>query len=261
MQKTRTLAFLLAALPAAAMPLFVHAQDNVTAEVTAAEQALWKSYNSCDHAAFGARLAADVEFYHDQGGLMRGKAAVVDAVRNNICGNPQHKTRREAADVKVFPLKQGDKVYGAVVSGSHVFHGTHGGAQEAPEGRARFDHVWLHKGGTWELSRVLSYDHQPFGAAPATPAAAAPLAAAEIDRYVGNFAGPGMPPLAFSRTGANLTVAFEGKQLILHPLARPHTFLVKENNAEVEFADPAGGRADSVVIRMNGRAIGEARRK
>lgn len=253
----RTLAGLLAALPLAAS-----AQSPSIAQVEAAEQALWQAYNSCDHAAFGTRLAPDVEFYHDMGGVMKGRQAVVDAVRNNICGNPQNKTRREATDdVKVFPLKQGGEVYGAVVSGSHIFHAKAGAGAEQPEGRARYTHVWLNKGGAWELSRVLSFDHQPFGAAPAAPPASAPLSAAQIDRYVGNFAGPGMPPLAFSRSGDNLTVAFEGKQLVLHPLAKVNTFLVKEHNAEVEFADPAAGKSGSVVIRMNGRPIGEAKRQ
>lgn len=246
----------------AALPLIASAQTPSIAQVEAAEKALWQAYNSCDHAAFGARLAADVEFYHDLGGVMKGRQAVADAVRNNICGNAQNKTRREGTpDIKVFPLKQGEQVYGAVVSGSHLFHAKVGGAAEAPEGRARFTHVWLSKGGAWELSRVMSYDHQPFGAAPATPAADAALSAAQIDRYVGNFAGPGMPPLAFTRSGDNLTVAFEGKQLVLHPLAKANTFLVKEHNAEAEFADPAGGQSNSVIIRMNGRPIGEAKRQ
>jgi hypothetical protein len=260
MTSMRTLAGLLAALSLLATAQ--NAPGAPIAQVEAAEKAMWQAYNSCDYAAFGSRLAADVEFYHDLGGVMKGRQAVVDAVRNSICGNPKQKTRREGAgDIKVFPLKQGEQVYGAVVSGSHVFHGKLGAAAEEPQDKARFTHVWLKKGGAWELSRVLSYDHQPFGAAPATPAAAAPLSAAQIDRYVGNFTGPGMPPLAFSRTGDNLTVAFEGKQLVLHPLAKANTFLVKENNTEVEFADPAGGRANSVVIRLNGRPIEEAKRQ
>src|SRR2546429_5110218 len=31
-------------------------------------------------------LAEDVEFYHDQGGVTLGRAALTESVKNNICG-------------------------------------------------------------------------------------------------------------------------------------------------------------------------------
>lgn len=48
--------------------------DPVVAEVQAADAAYWKAYNSCDYAALDALTAEDVEFYHDQGGITRGRA-------------------------------------------------------------------------------------------------------------------------------------------------------------------------------------------
>lgn len=256
MNPARTIALLLSALP-----LLASAQTATVAQVEAAEKSFWQGYNSCDYKALESTLAADVEFYHDMGGPTKSKAALIGLVRTNICGNAQHKVRRQAGtDAKTFLLKQGDAVYGALVTGSHFFHAKHGAAAEAPEGRALYSHLWLNNAGKWELSRVVSYEHGPFSAAPAAPVAATALTAAQIERYAGNFAGPGMPPLVFSRTGENLTVAYEGKQLVLHPLAKADTFVIKENNAEVEFA-PVSGQAQSVVIRMNGKAIGEAKRQ
>ncbi|QBE62183.1 nuclear transport factor 2 family protein [Pseudoduganella lutea] len=246
----------------AAAPLLAAAQSTPQSQVETAEAGFWQAYNACDHAAIGSRLANDVEFYHDMGGSLKGKDALAGAVRNNICGNPQQKTRRQAEKSQVFLLKQGEKVYGALVTGEHIFHVKRGTAAEVTEGRARYSHVWLQKSpGAWELSRAVSYDHQPFGAPPATAAASSALTAAQIDRYVGEFTGKGMPPLAFARTGNELTVAYEGKNLVLHPLDKPHTFVVKENNAEVEFRAGAAGPATALVVRMNGNEIGEAQRK
>ncbi|WBS04891.1 nuclear transport factor 2 family protein [Pseudoduganella sp. SL102] len=258
--KTSARTFMFSLLAAA--PLFANAQATPQSQVEAAEAAFWQAYNACDHATIASRLAGDVEFYHDMGGALKGKDSLGAAVRNNICGNPQEKTRRQAGESQVFLLKQGAQVYGALVSGTHTFHIKRGTAAEATEGKARYSHVWLQKSpGTWELSRAVSYDHQPFGAAPATAAAKSALTAAQIERYVGEFTGQGMPPLAFSRAGNDLTVAFEGKNLVLHPLDKPHTFLVKENNAEVEFKADASGPATALVVRMNGNPIGEAKRK
>lgn len=246
----------------AAAPLLAAAQSTPQSQVEAAETAFWQAYNTCDHAAIASRLANDVEFYHDKGGSLKGKDGLGAAVRNNICGTPQQKTRRQADESQVFLLRQGDQVYGALVNGTHTFHIKRGAAAEATEGRARYSHVWLQKSpGAWELSRAISYDHQPFGAPPAIGAAKAPLTASQIDRYVGEFAGEGMPPLAFSRAGNDLTVVYQGMNLVLHPLDKPHTFLVRENNAEVEFRAEAGAPATALVVRMNGTAIGEARRK
>ena len=249
----------LALLPAAAF-----GQSSPQAQVEAAENAFWQAYNNCDYKVMDERVADDVEFFHDMGGVLKGRAAVVDAVRKNICGNPQHKVRREGqpAELKSSVLKQGNEVYGVFVTGTHLFHARNGANAEMPEGRARYAHLWLQKApGQWKLARVFSYEHQPYGAAPAVAEAKGSLSAEQIDRYVGEFTGPGMPPLAFARTNGELTVAFEGKKLVLHPLAKAHTFLVRENNAEVEFAAGASGPATGVVVRMNGTPIGEAKRK
>ncbi len=45
----------------------------------------------------------DVEFYHDQGGVTLGKAALTDSVKKNICG----KVTRELVpgSLKIYPMK------------------------------------------------------------------------------------------------------------------------------------------------------------
>jgi hypothetical protein len=40
----------------------------------------------CDLEKFGSLLADDLEFYHDKSGLSSGRQALVEAIKNNICG-------------------------------------------------------------------------------------------------------------------------------------------------------------------------------
>lgn len=116
------------------------------------DRQLFDAYNRCELEKFGSLLAAEVEFYHDQGGLMRSRDSVVEAVRKNICG----KVRRELVDstLQTFPMKD----YGVVQLGDHRFCEV--GASKCA-GVARFVHLWQNNGGVWTVTRIISYDHQP----------------------------------------------------------------------------------------------------
>jgi hypothetical protein len=113
---------------------------------------LFESFNSCDLDAFGELLAQDVEFYHDKDGLTVGRQAVVDAVRENICG----KVRRElvARSLTSFPIDH----YGLLQFGEHRFCTV---GTSTCTGTGRFVHLWRQADGKWLATRVISYDHQP----------------------------------------------------------------------------------------------------
>ena len=115
------------------------------------DRKLFDAYNRCDLEAFGALFAADVEFYHDQGGLMRSRESIVEATKKNICG----KVRREPVEgtLQAFPMTG----YGAVQLGSHRFCEL---AETKCGGVARFVHLWQNDAGKWRLTRIISYDHQ-----------------------------------------------------------------------------------------------------
>jgi hypothetical protein len=123
---------------------------DLTAAVTALDSNFFGAYNRCDLATFASYIAPDVEFYHDRGGLMLGRDKLVDSVRKNIC----HQVRRELipGTLEVYPIKD----YGAVETGSHRFCEVSTGHCD---GVARFVHLWHYSHGTWQLSRVISYDH------------------------------------------------------------------------------------------------------
>jgi len=96
---------------------------------------LFDAYNHCDLERFGSLLADDLEFYHDKTGLSRGRQALVEGIKNNICG----KVTRElvSGTLEVYPIAD----YGAVEIGVHRFH--HPGHENTESiGEAKFIHLW-----------------------------------------------------------------------------------------------------------------------
>jgi hypothetical protein len=122
----------------------------------------WITYNTCDTAANKSFFTTDVEFYHDKGGVTLGSQALATSLKNNLCSNPDFRLRRQAVPgtVHVFPLRNGSNVYGAVISGEHLFYIIEKG-NERVDGLAKFTHLWIVKDGVWKMSRILSYDHGP----------------------------------------------------------------------------------------------------
>jgi ketosteroid isomerase-like protein len=112
---------------------------------------LFDAYNHCDLPAFSSLVADDIEFYHDKTGLSVGRQALVDAIKNNICG----KVTRELVpgSLEVYPIAG----YGAVEIGVHRFHHPD---EESNVGEAKFVQLWQNKDGGWKISRVISFDHQ-----------------------------------------------------------------------------------------------------
>jgi ketosteroid isomerase-like protein len=119
------------------------------------DEALFAAYNRCDVDAFRDLVAEDLEFYHDQDGEVTDREVLVGALRNNICG----KVRRELVvdSLEVYPIEG----IGALETGVHLFH--HPGREEIDGvGQGRFIHLWRRTDDGWKLSRVFSYDHQPW---------------------------------------------------------------------------------------------------
>ena len=130
--------------------------DALFRKLASLDGALFDAYNTCDLEKLGSFFADDVEFYHDKTGLARGRQAIVDAVKANVCG----KTRRDLVPgtLEVHPMDN----FGAVQIGAHRFcdakstscDGTTGGV-------AKFIHLWHEDKGDWKITRVISYDHAP----------------------------------------------------------------------------------------------------
>ncbi len=127
-------------------------QQELDSAITALDAALFDAYNKCDLEKFASYIDENVEFYHDQGGVTLGRAALTESVKKNICG----KVTRELVpgSLHVFYMKG----YGAIEVGVHRFH--HPGHEDTEGvGEGKFIHLWQYKDGAWKITRVMSYDH------------------------------------------------------------------------------------------------------
>jgi hypothetical protein len=130
----------------------IKSQEELVKAITTLDTELFDAYNTCNLEKFGSLIAEDVEFYHDQGGVTLGRAALVESVKNNICG----KVTRVLVpgSLEVYHMNH----YGAVEIGVHRF--LHPGTQDHDVvGEAKFIHLWQYKDGAWRITRVISYDH------------------------------------------------------------------------------------------------------
>ena len=111
----------------------------------------FEAYNTCNVNLdkYGAFFSEEIEFYHDQGGLMTAKPDLIAATKSNICG----KVTRELVkgSIEVYPIKD----LGAIEIGLHKFHNN-----EEPPGTpskvGRFLIVWENKNKEWKIKRVVS---------------------------------------------------------------------------------------------------------
>ncbi len=139
--------------------------ENLRKTILKNDSIFWGAYNSCDVASMDKFMADQVEFYHDMGGLTLGKENLNHDIKKNLCSNPDFKLRREAVKgtVEVYPLKKAGVIYGAVISGEHVFYILAKGKPEQLDGLAKFTHVWLLRDNVWKMERIISFDHGPAG--------------------------------------------------------------------------------------------------
>jgi len=124
--------------------------NSLTQTVRALDAKLFDAYNHCNLETLGSMVSDDLEFYHDQTGLMVGKAAFLAAIKQNICGKVQRSLLEDTLEVHEL------KGYGAVEIGIHRFHHPN---EPDNVGDARFVTIWHDDNGVWTVTRVISYDH------------------------------------------------------------------------------------------------------
>ena len=135
-------------------------QAELDKAITELDRQLFEAYNHCDLKKFDSLLADDVEFYHDQGGVTLGHAALTESVKVNICTGDTQRVLVPGT-LKIYHMKG----YGAIEMGVHRFIHPKTEATNGT-GEASFVHLWRYKDGAWKITRALSYDHHAAGAKP-----------------------------------------------------------------------------------------------
>lgn len=208
----------------------------------------WLAYNTCDTVGFSSFFANDVEFYHDKGGLTKGAAALTASFKKNLCGDG-FRLKREAipGTVKVYPLANANVVYGAVISGEHVFYIVENGKARL-DGQARFTHTWILKDNQWKMFRVLSYDHGP--AKYINKRKSIRLSAEALQQFEGKYEGPSTKDMVVKQEGGALALLTKGKKYLVYPYAE-NSFFSQERDLTFEFVKK-GQKVAQMLVRENG---------
>jgi len=228
------------------------AQDNdqqLSATILHKDSLFWQAYNTWDTSAFAKYFADDIEFYHDKGGITLGLSDLLGGFNKNLCTGT-FRLRREAVEgsVKVFPLRKDNVIYGAILSGEHIFYVTEQGKPEHAEGLAKFTHLWLLKNGEWKMERVLSYDHGP--APYINKRKETALAANILNTYAGKYKGPQSGDANVSVDNGRLTLHIGSKQIPLFA-EKEGLFFLKERDLTFEFIK-SGNAITKIIVRERG---------
>ena len=129
------------------------AKDELFRTIASLDAEVFDAFNRCDLEKLGSFFTEELEFYHDNGGLTdRTRESLVESVKKNICGKVYRVLVPET--LEVYPMNG----YGAIETGVHRFY--HPGRDSTESvGEAKFVHLWQHKDGKWQITRVLSFDH------------------------------------------------------------------------------------------------------
>jgi hypothetical protein len=140
-------------------------KQNLSRVILNHDSVFWKAYNQCDIPGMQKFFTDDLEFYHDKGGITRGIESLMTVTKKNLCSNENFRLRREALNetYRVFPMTSNNVLYGAILSGEHLFYIVENGSERL-DGHAKFTHLWILKDNVWKMSRILSYDHGPAAA-------------------------------------------------------------------------------------------------
>ncbi len=225
----------------------LHAQQNdqeLKALILEKDSLFWQAYNHCDIEKMMSYFDPGVEFYHDKGGITLGTADVAKSFKDGVCSHTDSfRLRREPmpATCKVFPMRKAGIIYGAVLSGDHLFYVQEKGKKERAEGLARFTHLWLLKDGLWKMTRVVSYDHGP--APYINQRTVTVLPASVLKSYAGSYKGPQTTEMVIKPEKAILLMEIGGKRFELYP-EKEGFFFSKERDLTFEFL-----RGGKLVIR------------
>lgn len=238
------------------------AQNNdqqLYAVILHSDSLFWQAYNNCDVSKMMSYFSEDIEFYHDKGGITIGIPAMAQSFEKGVCGNRDNFTlRREVIDssIKVFPLKKDGVIYGAILTGAHLFYIQNKGKKEYADGLAKFTHLWLLKNGSWKMTRVLSYDHGP--APYINKRKAITLPADVLRTYAGKYKGPQTAAMTITAEAGSLIMLIGDKKFSLYA-EKENLFFSKERDLTFEFIKK-GNEVIKVIVRERDEVTEELQR-
>ena len=230
--------------------------QNLTATILHLDSAFWKSYNTCDTSEFKKFLTDDIEFYHDKGGITLGADALTTSLSKNLCSTNGYRLRREAVagSVKVFPMQKDNEIYGAVITGDHVFYITQNGKPEFLDGAASFTHLWILQNGEWKMKRVISYNHHAAEYINARKEIVLPDK--QLDQLTGTYKSNQAGTMSVVREGSVLILKSGDKSYTLYPQSATE-FFSKERDLVFEFIRDTNDKPVRMIVKEHGAVADE----
>ena len=132
-------------------PVYKYIPDNLELynTIVAMDSIFFQAYNTCNLEKQAAIYSDNIEFYHDNGGLMTSKQEILDGTEKYVCG----KVTRELVkgSIEVYPIKD----FGAVEMGIHKFHNNTEKA-DTPSHASKFIVFWKKDTNNWTITKVVS---------------------------------------------------------------------------------------------------------
>lgn len=218
------------------------AQEDIQQTITQKDAAFWKAYNNCEIDSMELYIAEDIEFYHDKGGTTMGREALSNSLKDGLCRTGSNYLRREAVpgSVSIYPLKDKDSVYGAIITGEHLFY-IKNGKSERLDGQAKFSHLWLQKNGEWKMHRVFSFDHGP--ARYKNPKQTITLTSEELEIYTGEYRTSSNALIIVDTKDGHLQLSAMGKTFVLFPDSK-NSFYTKDRDLTFKFSEENGRKLE-----------------
>ena len=138
--------------PAAAPAPKPSAKDELYQQVAKLDAEMFAAFNAHDVDKLMSYFAANLEFFHDKGGLA-GFSQTKEGFTRLFAQSPDISRTLVPGSLEVFPVKD----YGAMHIATQRFCHVENGRNDC--GNSKFVMVWQQQGSTWKITRVVSYDH------------------------------------------------------------------------------------------------------
>ncbi len=123
-------------------------------EILELDTKLFDAFNARDLESVDQFFSKDLEFYHDQEGLLKYEQNMT-VMKSLLSGETKVTRKLIEGSLEVYPINN----YGAIQIGKHAFYNQNPGEAIQLMGKYKFTHVWQKKDGQWQITRILSYDH------------------------------------------------------------------------------------------------------
>jgi ketosteroid isomerase-like protein len=133
--------------------LMPHAQ--LVTEITAADARTFAAYESCNAEQYMASLSPDLEFYQDNQPV-KNRQQIIDSLNQRCAEGIKYRRELDQSSLIINSAPP----YDAIEAGIQRVYSPQPDRSEHLEATVRFTMVWSKKSGTWQLIRVVSYDHR-----------------------------------------------------------------------------------------------------